>query len=506
MAAYRLFKRVLFLTTLIFSLLYIYSNFAEARPGGGHSSRSRSSEGGGSSEGGSSSSRGGGVRIGGIYFSTVEFLLLLIVVLAAWGIWWYLRSKKQAQVETDTTDDSLDLLTRRRYAQADLLALRANDPNFSEVLFLDFAQLVFHKFYSLQGTSAIKELSPYFYADFDDVTSTVRYKELVINSMNIVECNYHPEKGEELVVAIEANCTQIDEKGKQKRYILSQEWSFFRFLGLTSLPPAKMQVLACPSCGAADSFKDSKHCGACGTEINPSEHQWGVYHIATTYAASNQQKTEAAYEEETGTNLPTIFDAALPQKLAQFAAQHQIQNIENYINDFNQNLVRPSFMAIYSAWTAKTWHKTRHLVSDFLYETQNYWMQTYKEKGQTNHLENIQISKIDFVKLDMDKYYESMTVRIFAACIDYTTDQTGKKIGGDTKKPRNFSEYWTFVRRAGVETQKKDEWAIFAACPACAAPLDKIGMSGECGYCSNKISTGEFSWVLSRVTQDEAYI
>jgi hypothetical protein len=109
------------------------------------------------------------------------------------------------------------------------------------------------------------------------------------------------------------------------------------------------------------------------------------------------------------------------------------------------------------------------------------------------------------VKIDIDKYYESLTVRIFAGCKDYTTkDETGKVVGGKKDKIRVFSEYWTFVRRVGMEKQPKDSLDL-AACPSCSAPLDKMGQAGTCGYCSNKISTGEFSWVLSRITQDEAY-
>lgn len=42
-------------------------------------------------------------------------------------------------------------------------------------------------------------------------------------------------------------------------------------------------------------------------------------------------------------------------------------------------------------------------------------------------------------------------------------------------------------------------------CPNCGAPL-KVNVSGVCGFCGGKITSGEFDWVLSRIEQDESYV
>jgi Zn finger protein HypA/HybF involved in hydrogenase expression len=34
-------------------------------------------------------------------------------------------------------------------------------------------------------------------------------------------------------------------------------------------------------------------------------------------------------------------------------------------------------------------------------------------------------------------------------------------------------------------------------CPNCAAPIDKMGSTGVCGYCNTKVTTGDFGWVLA---------
>jgi hypothetical protein len=118
-------------------------------------------------------------------------------------------------------------------------------------------------------------------------------------------------------------------------------------------------------------------------------------------------------------------------------------------------------------------------------------------------LEKIDILNIVPVRINLDKFYESITVRIFASCLDYTIDKQGKLIGGSPKKPRAFSEYWTFIRTSGAENI--DSGFDLKTCPSCGAPADKIGQAGICGYCGSKLSEGSFSWVLAIITQDDAY-
>jgi hypothetical protein len=84
--------------------------------------------------------------------------------------------------------------------------------------------------------------------------------------------------------------------------------------------------------------------------------------------------------------------------------------------------------------------------------------------------------------------------------IDYTADEQDKVVCGSKNAPRRFSEYWTFIRRRGVNSSDKDN----VHCPNCGAPL-KVNMAGVCEYCRGKITDGEFDWVLSRIEQDESY-
>ena len=227
--------------------------------------------------------------------------------------------------------------------------------------------------------------------------------------------------------------------------------------------------------------------------------QWYVYSIRTS---QNSFRTGglAHYETESGTNLPTILHPSLAKNKPIFAENHNL-NWDEWAAKFEKEAVTEYFAKTYDAWSSNKLDGIRNLLSDRLYDSWIFWIDNYKKEGLTNKLDNISVEKTEFVKLEIDKFYESATVRIFASCNDYVVNKNGETKGGSKTKLRKFSEYWTFIRRTGVEKDTYD----YATCPNCGAKADKIGQAGICEYCNSKISNGDFSWVLAVITQDEVY-
>jgi hypothetical protein len=132
-------------------------------------------------------------------------------------------------------------------------------------------------------------------------------------------------------------------------------------------------------------------------------------------------------------------------------------------------------------------------------------MERYRLTGQRNRLDGIEVLRVELAKVDLDAYFESITVRIFARMADWTEDAaTGLVVAGHKTQRRTSSEYWTFIRAVGAQRRSGDPWDI-RGCPSCAAPIEEIQMAGVCGHCNAKISGGAFDWVRSRIEQDEAY-
>jgi len=99
-----------------------------------------------------------------------------------------------------------------------------------------------------------------------------------------------------------------------------------------------------------------------------------------------------------------------------------------------------------------------------------------------------------------DRFFDSITIRLFATSLDYTLTDDGKHVCGSRSRERAYSEYWTFLRSA----RKAGPPRADRVCPSCGAPL-AINMAGICNYCKAKVTAGDFDWVLSRIEQDESY-
>ena len=76
-------------------------------------------------------------------------------------------------------------------------------------------------------------------------------------------------------------------------------------------------------------------------------------------------------------------------------------------------------------------------------------------------------------------------------------------MAGSKAKKRVFTEYWTFIRRTGIEFKEAD--FNITSCPSCAAPITETSQSADCSYCGSKINNGNYSWILTIITQDEVY-
>ncbi len=483
--------------TILFFLSPLGIELANARPGGGHSY----SGGGSSSNGG-----GGGGDIGFLIYLIFTKLPPQVSIPLVIGIIVFriiIMKRRERESKTIISSPGVHaIMNRSEENEREIARLKSYDPNFSKVLFLDFVSSIYNKFYTWYGTKDFKNLSPFF--SNTEIQSSIHLlnkrtvNEIVIGSIKISEIN-NLETVTGISVDIEANYT-INIQEKKTRYRVVERWYFNRKAGILSSEPEKMRKLSCPNCGAPGNFTDKGECQSCGTQINKGEMQWFVKKHKILKQEVFISEGLAHYEQERGTNLPTIFQANFSEISERFAQKHNFEWNSWRLN-FSSNIATNYFLKIYAAWSTNKLEDVRNLLSDRIYESFMFWINTYKKAGLTNKLEEIKISNIQAVRIDIDKYYESITVRIFASALDYVEDSSGNIEGGSKNNARFFSEYWTFIRRNGVE---KDTYNL-STCPNCGAPADKMGQAGICEYCDTKISNGDFSWVLAIITQDEVY-
>jgi len=389
------------------------------------------------------------------------------------------------------------------------------DENFSKVFFVDFVNLLAVRYFSAFGKSEMKNIEPYFsnrlkfyaedFAKKHNITNSdnVKINEVVIGAVNFNKVLIY-ENHTKLTVDLEINFT-LNNQDKRSRHLLSERWTFERNNSVkTKEPKTGVYEIACPNCGSNLNFIDQNVCSSCGQRINRGEYDWHVSTNKTKYHSILKQNDMFYYAKEKGASKKTIIHYKFEEHLNKFVDKHNFTDSTTFKTNFKENIVKPVFLEMYHAWSELKWGKVRHLLSDRMWESNNFWIKAYKHYNVVNKLDKIFINEIEFSEIETDKFFETITIRIWASCIDYVEEiGTGKFIAGDNKNYSVFSEYWTFVRRTGIKKSATE--LNINTCPNCSAPTDKIGQSAICEYCNTKISTGEFGWILSAITQDDVY-
>jgi hypothetical protein len=199
---------------------------------------------------------------------------------------------------------------------------------------------------------------------------------------------------------------------------------------------------------------------------------------------------------EKGTDLPTVVDAGARVRMGELS-----QRDPAFVWNQFQERVNLTFHELQAAWSGRDFMRARPFVTDNLFQSQMYWINLYIEQRARNVTENARIANIELSNVMSDKYFDAITVRIYASSLDYTMSDDGRLLSGSRSKVRQYSEYWTFVRGAGRTGQATK---TTPNCSNCGAPM-KISMAGNCEYCKAKVTSGEFDWVLSRIEQDDSY-
>jgi len=481
----------------IFLILFLgCALLLSARVGGGHGY----SGGGGSGGGGS----GGGEIIYLLIRLTIRYpqvgvpVLIVVVII-------YLRSRRKNPAPAYTISslkpavNALPLDSRSR----DILVgrLQQEDANFSLPLFLDFAQLLYTKVLQFAGSQKIDKLKVYLSQPVrEKIKENNRFvkeiRNVIVGSCSISEINLSGGAENFITLVFESNYSLVTgSEGKHSVYYEYATWRLARSKGTISKGPGEMNRVGCPRCGAPLDDNREEKCSYCGHEFLAGSDTWYVKSIDSLYREQKNPDVKAGYAVETGTDRPTLYQPDLQLKQAAFKGKYPDFDLTTFYQR-----VKHIFLTLQQAWSTRKWETARPYETDSLFQTHLYWINLYKRENMRNVLQDIHLSNIELVKIGGDTFFDSLTVRIFAAMVDYMETDSGSLIGGDKKKSRPFSEYWTFIRRAGIKEDRLDP----SHCPNCGNEL-KIGMTGMCEYCGSKITSGEFSWVLSLIEQDESY-
>lgn len=481
-----------------FALLVLLALPALARVGGGESYSGSSHDSGGGYSGGGGGGSGDGQAVGLL----IELLIRLIffypqigiplIIVAAIAYWQYVS--RNGSVRDGYQQLSSWAQERPRSARPasppDLDRLRAVDPNFSRPLFLDFLGLLYSRTYLLRG-EAMGAVGAY-------LASPLRHRlqdepscqRVIIGGMRIAAVELDP--GEQRVaVEVEANL-----EGAPGAHYVVDRMMLRRGAGVLTAAPENVYSLACPNCGSSEPVDENGRCTACQESVNDGRFGWLLVDLQRLKTEPRVEVSLAQSERQT-TGQPSLVSPGLEQALMRLR-----RTDPGFTPEGLETLAVATFTALQQAWTSGSWQLARPLESDYLFGQHQLWLEAYAREGLRNVLEEIQVTRVELVRLESDRYFDSATLRMFARMKDSTVRVSdGKLLAGDPHRARAFSEYWTFVRRAGVSSQQRDA----VCCPNCGAALDRVTVAGVCEYCDANITRGDYDWVLSRIEQVEAY-
>jgi DNA-directed RNA polymerase subunit RPC12/RpoP len=390
-------------------------------------------------------------------------------------------------------------------ASRDLDDLRTLDPEFSVVLFEDFAYALFARAHEARSSERdLEALSPYLspaarshLAQRQPVGSPV--SGVVVGAMRVVALSIPaaanaapggPPPREVVTLEFEANLSAAGHT-----HYVEERWRLERDATVQSKPPEKALSFQCPNCGAPFGPEGGDRCQYCGQVVSGGRFDWSVESI-DLIRMEERPPALTSTVQEVGTNWPTIFHPKLSARWAELAREDSGVTTEG----LNARL-QLIYGEINAAWSRRDLGGARPYVSDGLFDYLQYWIAAYQTQGLRNVLEGMRIAEWKTVKIVRDRHYDSLTVRLWGSGRDSTVrEATGEVVSGDPRHDRLYSEYWTLIRGAGVKGAPRAD----KSCPNCGAPLD-VNMAGQCQHCGAKITSGEFDWVLSKIEQDDSY-
>jgi hypothetical protein len=138
-------------------------------------------------------------------------------------------------------------------------------------------------------------------------------------------------------------------------------------------------------------------------------------------------------------------------------------------------------------------------MADGIWQQHKAQIEGYVNEHKRNVLEDLAVGDLRITSAHSDQTYDTITVRIFAACADYDVDDEKGKIIRGNKSVGQWQEDWTF-QRSSAATTKPGGGTLNSKCPNCGAPLN-VDLQGVCDFCHQPIMGGKYDWVLARISQ-----
>ena len=274
----------------------------------------------------------------------------------------------------------------------------------------------------------------------------------------------------------------LADEGQDTRH--GERWTFVRAAAAVTPAAGGVTASRCPACGAELRLNLDGSCTHCRASVTNGTVDWVV-------AAVQSAPFIGHYVDGlSGSAAPTMADGIASLKAAD----------TNFSIDAFCQRVATGFTALQDAWCKQNLDAGRAFLSPGAYFAWRSQVETMGAEGHRNVMEQLQIVRIEPLRIVHGQVFDDLTVRITASCADYEIDQSNRVVFGD-RTVRPFTEEWTFQRSVGVSSSGKPG-TLENTCPRCGAPV-QLTQIGECRFCKAAVTSGKFDWVVSRIEQED---
>ena len=205
-----------------------------------------------------------------------------------------------------------------------------------------------------------------------------------------------------------------------------------------------------------------------------------------------REVNDPSYVEGGGTQTsPPLPD----QVLSEIQAVDPSFDADAFREDF-----KGAFVAVQEAWMGQDMAPVKHFVTDGISEKFSVQFRQQRMQGYREQLDRIKVRQVQLARFESNGLFDMLSVQVDASLVDQRVSaETGKHISGGSS-PEAFTEYWSFVRRRGAQSDHKRGSLLAGACPNCGSPV-VLNQYGHCQSCEGLVRGGSYDWVLSEITQ-----
>ena len=163
-----------------------------------------------------------------------------------------------------------------------------------------------------------------------------------------------------------------------------------------------------------------------------------------------------------------------------------------------QEKISNLYVQMQNCWTDKNIESLRPYFTDAFFTQMERQLNGLKSKGLTNHVDRIAVLGVNLRGFYKQGGDEHLIVELRTRIVDYTVQDSDKKlVSGDRNREKFMTYEWDMCRAEGSVTTKAGAMQS-VSCPGCGAPLS-INTTAKCPYCGRVVTLDEHDWALCAI-------